>query len=82
MIVSFIIRYVDWQTGIRVFVPDSDYPFTGLLPRNAQLAFLDSSAFTKGLRSFLGIVAVAIRLYLVECQSAIGPIGHFDWDGP
>ena len=29
-----------------------------------------------------GIVAVAIRLYLVERQSAIGPIGHFDWDGP
>lgn len=35
-------------------VPDSDYPLTGLLPRNAQLAFLDSSAFAKGLRSFLG----------------------------
>jgi hypothetical protein len=31
-ITSFIIRYVDWQTGIRVFVPDSDYPLTGLLP--------------------------------------------------
>jgi hypothetical protein len=29
---SFIIRYVDWQTGIRVFVPGSDYPLTGLLP--------------------------------------------------
>jgi len=29
-----------------------------------------------------GIVAVAIRLYLVERKSAIGPIGHFDWDGP
>jgi hypothetical protein len=23
---------VDWKTGIRVFVPDSDYPLTGLLP--------------------------------------------------
>ena len=46
-IMSFIIRYVDWQTGIRVFVPDSDYPLTGLLLRNAQLAFLDSSAFTR-----------------------------------
>jgi hypothetical protein len=34
------------------------------------------------LRSFLGTVAVAIRLYLVERKSAIGPIGHFDWDGP
>jgi hypothetical protein len=29
-----------------------------------------------------GIAAVAIRLYLVERKSAIGPIGHFDWDGP
>ena len=30
----------------------------------------------------LWIDAVAIRLYLVERQSAIGPIGHFDWHGP
>ena len=29
-----------------------------------------------------GIVAISIRLYLVERKSAIGPIGHFDWDGP
>ena len=28
------------------------------------------------------IIAVAIRLYLVERKSAIGPIRHFDWDGP
>ena len=29
-----------------------------------------------------GTVAVVLRLYLVERKSAIGPIGHFDWDGP
>src|SRR5580704_16503458 len=29
-----------------------------------------------------GIGTVAVRLYLVERQSAIGPIGHLDWHGP
>jgi len=37
MITSFIIQYLGWLANIRVFVPDSDYPLTGLLPRNAPI---------------------------------------------
>ena len=37
MITSFIIHYLDWQAGNNFgsFAPYSDYPLTGLLPRNA-----------------------------------------------
>src|SRR5215469_8907332 len=35
-----------------------------------------------GTEAVPGIVAVALRFYLVERKSAIGPIRHFDWDGP
>jgi hypothetical protein len=36
MITSFVIHYLDWQAGNNFgsFAPYSDYPLTGLLPRN------------------------------------------------
>jgi len=34
---SFIIHYLPCQAGIRSFAPDSDYPLTGLLLRNAPI---------------------------------------------
>src|SRR6202040_1944633 len=37
MITSFIIHYLCCQAGIRSFAPDSDYPLTGLLLRNAPI---------------------------------------------
>jgi hypothetical protein len=36
-IASFIIHYLRCQAGIRLFAPDSDYPLTGLLLRNAPI---------------------------------------------
>jgi hypothetical protein len=37
VITSFIIHYLRWQAGNKSgsLSPDSDYPLTGLLPRNA-----------------------------------------------
>jgi hypothetical protein len=48
MIASFIIHYLDWQAGNKFgpFATDTDYPLTGLLPREMRpVAFLDPSAF-------------------------------------
>jgi hypothetical protein len=55
-----------------------------LVGKSEKFGLVRTSAITAlpGPEVVPGIVAVAIRLYLVERKSAIGPIGHFDWDGP
>src|SRR6266481_5337801 len=75
------------QTGIGRSISrlGGDYESISPKPVSGQPINVDSSvavsafARTRG-SSWIG--TVAIRLYLVERQSAIGPIGHFDWHGP
>jgi hypothetical protein len=50
--------------------------------KNARTGLTLTGLLMEGPEVVPGIVAVVIRLYLVERKSAIGPIGHFDWDGP
>jgi len=61
MITSFIIHHLGWQAGNKFgsFAPDSDYPLTGLLPRNPPSGI--SGAFSSLTRK-LGLARLSVLI--------------------